>query len=95
MTQQLHAAGKTVIVVTHHLHSLSEYAERMLLLGQGLVLGEGSLREMYQQTELLRSTNVTPPQVALLTRHWLQRTGELLKALTPSELAAQLAYSLR
>jgi energy-coupling factor transporter ATP-binding protein EcfA2 len=93
VTRQLNAAGKTIIVVTHHLHFISEYGQRLLLLGRGTVLGQGSLPVMYQQIDLLRSTSVMPPQTALLVHHWSQRTGQTLSALTPHQLAIQLASS--
>ena len=34
LTRRLHAAGKTVVVVTHHLYLLPGFAERVLVLGR-------------------------------------------------------------
>lgn len=93
VTQRLNASGKTIIVVTHHLHFVSPYADRLLLLGGGTVLGEGSLHTMYQRIDLLRATSVTPPQTALLGQYWSHRTGQNLSALTPIQLAAELSRS--
>lgn len=38
--------GKTIVFVSHDLSSISKYCDRVILLNQGIKLGEGSPREM-------------------------------------------------
>lgn len=38
--------GKTIVFVSHDLGSISKYCDRVLLLNQGTILGEGSPKEM-------------------------------------------------
>jgi len=61
LTRRLHAAGKTVIVITHHLHLLPGFAERVLVLGQGRVLLDAR-SEAYYRPEVLAATDLRVPQ---------------------------------
>jgi energy-coupling factor transporter ATP-binding protein EcfA2 len=88
VSQRLHQMGKTVIVITHHLYLMAEYAERALVMGKGTILLDAPIREAYHQTELLRSTFLDPPQAVLLAQHLGQHDGHDLKLLTPREVAA-------
>ena len=90
VSRDLHHMGKTVIVITHHLYLMPEYAERVIVMGKGTILLDAPIREAYQQTELLRSTFLSPPQAVLLAQHLAQREGHDLKLLTPTEVAGCL-----
>lgn len=88
MSQQLHQMGKTVIVITHHLYLMPDYAERVIVMGKGTILLDAPLRQAYHQTALLESTYLTPPQAVLLAQHLSQRCDRDYPLLTPSEVAA-------
>jgi energy-coupling factor transport system ATP-binding protein len=87
ISRQLHKAGKTVIVITHHLYLMPEYAQRVIVMGKGTVLLDAPIRTAYHQVELLRSTFLNPPQAVLLARHLGQQEGKDLPLLTPREVA--------
>jgi len=93
LTRSLHERGKTVLVITHHLHLMPEYAQRAVLMGRGVVLGDAPLRETYHQLDLLRQTHLTPPQAVLLAQALGERVGRALPLLTPAEVAALFARS--
>jgi energy-coupling factor transport system ATP-binding protein len=82
----LHREGRTVIVITHHLHLMPDYAERMVVLGEGRVLLDAPLREAYHQIEILRSSFLVPPQAVLLAR----ALRPPLPLVTPEEMAEAL-----
>jgi len=86
VTRGLHREGRTVVVVTHHLHLMPDYAERVLIMGRGRVLSDTSLRVAYHSTELLRANHLEPPPAALLARALHPENW----ALTPAELVASL-----
>jgi len=90
ISRELHAAGKTVIVITHHLYLMPEYADRVIVMGKGTILLDAPIREAYQRVDLLRSTFLTPPQAVLLARHLGQIVGQQLPLLTPAEVASCL-----
>lgn len=79
----LHEQGRTVIVITHHLHLMPDYAERVVVLGEGQVILDAPLREAYHQFHLLRTSYLIPPQSVILSRS----LRPPLSLLTPEELA--------
>jgi len=87
ISRQLHEMGKTVIVITHHLYLMPEYAERVIVMGKGTVLLDAPIRRAYHEIELLRSTYLTPPQAVLLARTLDHDAGHDFKLLTPEEVA--------
>lgn len=87
ISKQLHQMGKTIIVITHHLYLMPEYAERVIVMGKGTILLDAPIREAYHQVELLRSTFLNPPQAVLLARHIGRWDGRDLPLLTPREVA--------
>lgn len=91
VSRRLHQMGKTVIVITHHLYLMPEYAERVIVMGQGTLLLDAPIREAYHQTEILRSTYLTPPQAVLLGQELSRLQGQPFRVLTPKELAECLA----
>ena len=91
VSRRLHQMGKTLIVITHHLHLMPDYAERAIVMGKGTLLLDAPLRHAYHQTQTLQSTYLTPPQAVLLAQHLSQRTSTDYPLLTPSELAHCLA----
>jgi energy-coupling factor transport system ATP-binding protein len=87
VSRQLHQMGKTVIVITHHLYLMPEYAERVIVMGKGTVLLDAPLRQAYHQTDLLESTFLTPPQAVLLAQQLSQQVNRTYPVLTPQELS--------
>jgi energy-coupling factor transporter ATP-binding protein EcfA2 len=60
--------GNTVIVITHHLHLLPEFASQAIVMGKGKVLKKGPLRDIFYDTATLHETYLSPPQ---LVRFWI------------------------
>ena len=87
ISRQLHQMGKTVIVITHHLYLMPEYAERAIVMGQGNILLDAPIRQAYHQAELLHSTYLNPPQAVLLAQQLSRLSGREYSLLTPVELA--------
>lgn len=93
LTRQLHAVGKTVIVITHHLHLLPGFAERVLVLGQGQVLLDAPLAAAYYRSEILAVTHLKAPQIVELAQAIAAREGQPCRALTVEDLAACFTVS--
>jgi energy-coupling factor transport system ATP-binding protein len=90
MTRLLHEQGKTILVVTHHLHLMPPYARRVVVMGEGSVLLDAPLRTAYHDVETLSRTHLAPPQAVLLAKELERLTGRRAPLLTPEELAACL-----
>ncbi|MEL7610153.1 MAG: ABC transporter ATP-binding protein [Bacillota bacterium] len=58
-----HGLGHTVIMVTHHMRLVAEYAQRTVVFCKGAVLLDGPTREVFSQTETLRQSYIVPPQI--------------------------------
>jgi len=93
ISRSLHEMGKTVVVITHHLYLMAEYAERAIVMGRGTVLLDAPVREAYHAVSILESTFLDPPQSVKLASRLTDRTGVYLPALTPRELAASFVCS--
>ena len=87
ISRKLHQMGKTVIVITHHLYLMPDYAERVIVMGKGTILLDAPIRQAYLDTETLQSTYLTPPQAVLLAQELSQLKGQEFPLLTPAELA--------
>ncbi len=94
LTKSLHRSGKTVIVITHHLHLMREYAQRMVVLSGGAVAMDGSLRDVLAAAGTLRKLGLEPPETVLLVEAVNRKiegqdcpimTGELASRLIPPE----------
>jgi energy-coupling factor transport system ATP-binding protein len=60
--------GHTVIIITHEMPIVAEYAQRTIVLGQGQVLMDATTREVFAEPELLARTFVKPPQITRLAQ---------------------------
>nr|WP_271254273.1 energy-coupling factor transporter ATPase [Pseudanabaena sp. Chao 1811] len=87
VSRQLHQMGKTVIVITHHLYLMPDYADRAIVMGKGTVLLDAPLRQAYHQTDLLESTYLTPPQSVVLSQHLSKICDRDYPLVTPQEFA--------
>jgi cobalt transport protein ATP-binding subunit len=65
---ELHAQGRTILLVTHDMSLAAEYAQRIITLHQGQVIADGSPGEIFQQPDLLARTSLTPPPVLILAQ---------------------------
>ena len=66
MTELNRERGITIITVTHAMDLVVEFAQRVVAMGQGEILLDGTPREVYSQPEILARTFVSPPQIAML-----------------------------
>lgn len=87
LTRELHRAGKTVVVITHHLYLMPDYAERVVVMGSGTVLLDAPIRTAYHSVDVLRRTFLSPPQAVLLSRELETQNKRGQQLLTPQEIA--------
>jgi energy-coupling factor transport system ATP-binding protein len=57
-----------VVIITHEMPIVAQYAQRTVVLGQGQVLMDASTREVFAEPELLARTFVKPPQITRLAQ---------------------------
>jgi energy-coupling factor transport system ATP-binding protein len=66
--------GHTIIIVTHEMDIVASYAKRVVVMTNGTVLTEGSVRDVFSRPEKLEQANVKPPQITRLAQK-LHRYG--------------------
>lgn len=66
---RLHEERDHIIVfITHDMPIVSQYAKRIVLMGEGHVLADGPTAEVFAQPDKLEETFVEPPQITQLAQ---------------------------
>jgi len=60
---ELNKAGKTVLMVTHDMDLVARYARRMIIMNDGRVIFDGSVRDGFRHVDLLKEAGLTPPKI--------------------------------
>lgn len=66
LLRRLHAAGRTIVIITHTPWVIAEYAERVVLLGGGRVRYDGPVRPFFADAALLEAASFRAPDVTRL-----------------------------
>ena len=86
---RLHEEQDHIIVfITHDMPIVSQYARRIVLMGEGQILADGTTREVFAQPEKLARTFVEPPQITQLAQA-VQELGFDPGTLTVQEMLQQ------
>jgi energy-coupling factor transport system ATP-binding protein len=90
---KLRQRGATVVVVSHDMRLQAEATDRLIVLWQAEIIGDGPRKEIFSDIALLEKTSLHPPQITQLSR-LIHRPGLPETALTVEELAEPLAATL-
>lgn len=93
MLRELNKRGHTIIIVTHDMNIVAEYATRVVVLHKGCVLAEGKPRDIFYQIELLSQTYLEPPPLVLLADS-LKECGISSRPLTLEEIIEEIYAQL-
>ncbi len=74
----------TVVMVCHDMEVVLDYAERALVLAGGRLIGDGKVREVFRDRELMERASLLPPQITQLA---LKLGGEFEGADTAEEVS--------
>jgi energy-coupling factor transport system ATP-binding protein len=85
---RFHAAGGTVVLITHDIPVVAEYARRAVVLFEGRVLFDGSVPDLLLgRRDLLARAGLSLPPVVRLAKRLANR-GLTSTVLTPADLVA-------
>ncbi|MDC7240301.1 MAG: ATP-binding cassette domain-containing protein [Spirochaetales bacterium] len=87
IVRELNRQGYTIIIVTHAMSLVAEYAGRVIVLCEGEVLIDSDSRSVFSRPDLLRQTFICPPQVVELSRELYRESGSTAIELTVDDLA--------
>ena len=85
LAADLHGRGRTIVMVTHDMALVAEYATRVIAMQDGQVLLDAPPREAFRRTDLLEATGLRLPP-ALELAAGLRAAGWPVEALTFDEL---------
>ncbi|MEH7352784.1 ABC transporter ATP-binding protein [Neobacillus drentensis] len=76
--QLLQEQGKTVVVTTHDMQFVAEWAEDVIVIHQGQCLGTFQARDLFGRYDIMKQANLTlPPIVELMTAIWKGNKEEM------------------
>lgn len=68
----LNAAGRTIILVTHNMDLLAQYAKRAIIMDQGVKAFDGSVSELFGQSRNIAAWGLREPAATLVSRSLTQ-----------------------
>ncbi len=83
MMRMLNQQGHTILMITHDMGIVANYATRCVLMRHGTVLADGPTREIFSDPELVRSAALALPALTRFAHRWgvtLLTVGEVRKA---------------
>jgi len=67
--EQLNKLGTTVVIVTHEIWLVAEFAKRIILMSKGEIIADGNVKQILSQPELLQRGSIEDTQVGALCQY--------------------------
>lgn len=64
----LHETGRTIIMITHDMRIVAEYAERIVVMSEGQVIADGTSQEIFKLQEILSKAFLRAPQITRIAQ---------------------------
>ena len=84
---ELHRDGRTIVIITHDMNIVAEYAQRVVVMANGRIVADGKPTDVFVQESALREAYLRPPQAFRIAR---QRPDLFGSALTVEQATAAL-----
>lgn len=92
---QLHAAGQTIVLVTHQMDDVADYADRVFVLDQGQLVKQGTPQAIFQDADWLLDHQLGLPRTTQFALQLRKRGFQFAHLpLKSAELAQMLAPQL-
>jgi energy-coupling factor transport system ATP-binding protein len=66
LLRSLNEAGHTIVIITHSLWVVAEYAHRVIVMDEGSIIMDGTVREVFSQQEKMESAGMRLPEIVKL-----------------------------
>jgi len=66
LLRDLNEQGRTIVIVTHSMWVVAEYAHRAIVMAEGRILADGPVREVFADAEVLGRASLAPPEITQL-----------------------------
>ncbi len=60
--------GHTIIIITHDMYIVGQYARRVILMSEGRILADGRTSDVFSQPDVLQKAFLEPPQITQLAQ---------------------------
>ncbi len=94
LVSDLHQRGHTVIMITHNMRIVANYAERVIVMSEGKILLDGSPSKVFEHVQELKKSYLEPPQITLLAQR-LADLGCPRDIVTVDQMVEVIAAALR
>lgn len=68
LIKELHELGHTIIMITHDMRIVTEYADRVIVMAQGRILADGTPKEVFVQDDVLKEAFIEAPQITRIAQ---------------------------
>ena len=89
LIKQLHQAGRTVIMITHDMRIVAEFASRVVVMAKGQTLADGTSRQIFVRTDILSQAFLEAPQMMRIAQA-LSKYGMPADILTVNEAVSAM-----
>jgi energy-coupling factor transport system ATP-binding protein len=80
--------GHTIIIITHDMYIVAQYARRVILMSEGRILADGATSDVFSQPDVLQKAFLEPPQITQLAQS-VESLGFQRGTLTVEEMLDQ------
>ena len=67
LISNLHTTGTTIIMISHDMDLVAQYAKKVIVLKHGKILLEGTPKEVFSNEQILLDSAIIPPQLCRLS----------------------------
>lgn len=70
---ELHQQGQTIVLVTHHMDDVADYADFVYVLEKGKVVAQGQPKTIFQEVDFLESKQLGVPKITKFAYELVQK----------------------
>ncbi len=83
---ELNAQGTTVVMVTHDMELVIDYADRLLVMADGKLIADGRPKDIFRNPGVMHQAGILPPQMIDLSQRLdlpvAKNVGEMVECIT-------------
>ncbi len=68
LMRELHAGGRTIVIITHDMNIVAEFAQRAVVMAGGRIVADGTAAEVFSQDAALGEADLRAPQAFQIAR---------------------------
>ena len=79
LVKKLNDAGTTILMISHNMDGLAEYASKIIAMKSGSIFLEGTPKEVFSQYDALQEAGLGLPETAQMVRMLRERGKDIPK----------------